>query len=252
MIIDSHSHYDDEQFSSDRNAVFEDLKYHNVEKIINVGCNLASSKNAVALAKQYDFVYAGVGFHPSDAVDCTEDALKKLMALAKHPKVVCWGEIGLDYHYDGIDKALQQAIFISQMEIAKNLQLPVSIHTRDAMADTLKIVKKFQIPGVFHGYSGSMETAGELVKLGYYISFSGTVTYKNANHIKEVAAWVPADRYLVETDCPYLSPEPFRGTRNDSRNLNYTIQEIAALRNIPTEQVVRESNENTKRLFRIV
>ena len=138
------------------------------------------------------------------------------------------------------------------MEIAKELKIPVAIHTRDAMADTLEIVKKCQTPGVFHCYSGSLEIAKELVKIGYYISFSGTVTYKNAKNVKEVAKWIPSDRYLIETDCPYLSPEPVRGTRNDSSNLNYTAQHIAELRNIPVEQVIRETNENTRRLFGIV
>ncbi len=252
MIIDSHSHYDDERFDSDREELLVNLKNNNVEKIINVGYDLQSSKNAVKLANTYDFCYAAVGFHPSDADKCNEDALRELTLLTKDPKVVCWGEIGLDYHYDNVNKDLQKTVFEKQMEIAKNLKLPVSIHTRDAMADTIEIVKKIQTPGVFHCYSGSLEIAKELVKIGYYISFSGTVTYKNAKNVKEVATWIPADRYLIETDCPYLSPEPVRGTRNDSSNLNYTAQHIAELRNIPVEQVIRETNENTKRLFGII
>ena len=252
MIIDSHSHYDDVKFDEDRNLLLQDLKNHNVEKIINVGYDLKSSENAVLLANQYDFIYAAVGFHPSDAADCTEDALKRLKELTKDKKVVAWGEIGLDYHYDNIDKEVQKSAFIKQMIIAKELSLPVSIHTRDAMADTLEIVKKYQTPGVFHCYSGSLKIAKELVKFGYYISFSGTVTYKNAKNVKEVAKWIPSDKYLIETDCPYLAPEPVRGKRNDSRNLNYTAEHIAELRNIPVGQVVRETNENTKRLFGIV
>lgn len=252
MIIDSHSHYNDECFNQDRSFVLEDLKNHNVEKIINVGYNLSSSENAVELANQYDFVYAAVGFHPSDADDCNEAVLSRLIELSKDPKVVAWGEIGLDYHYDNVVKETQKAVFIQQMEIAKELNLPVCIHTRDAMADTLEIVKKFQQEGVFHCYSGSLEIAKELVKIGYYISFSGTVTYKNAKNLKEVAKWIPADRYLIETDCPYLSPEPVRGTRNDSRNLTYTAQHIAELRNVPVEQVISETTENTKRLFGII
>ncbi len=251
MIIDSHSHYDDERFDSDREELLLGLKDKNIEKIINVGYNLESSKNAVKLANTYDFCYAAVGFHPSDAEDCTEAALSQLIELTEDPKVVCWGEIGLDYHYDNINKELQKSVFARQMEIAKELKLPVSIHTRDAMADTVEIVKKFQTPGVFHCYSGSLEIAKELVKIGYYISFSGTVTYKNAKNVKEVAKWIPADKYLIETDCPYLSPEPVRGTRNDSSNLNYTAQHIAELRNISVEQVIRETNENTKSLFGI-
>lgn len=251
-MIDSHSHYNDERFDNDCPLVLEDLKNHNVEKIINVGYNLKSSENAVALANQYDFVYAAVGFHPSDASDCTESALSRLVELAHNPKVVAWGEIGLDYHYDNIVKETQKEIFIRQMEIAGELRLPVCIHTRDAMADTLEIVKKYQQPGVFHCYSGSLEIAKESVKIGYYISFSGTVTYKNAKNLKEVAKWIPADRYLIETDCPYLAPEPVRGTRNDSRNLIYTAQHIAELRNVPTEQVILETTANTKRLFGIV
>lgn len=252
MMIDSHSHYNDEQYDQDRSAVLTDLKNHNVEKIINIGYHLESSENAVKLADEYDFVYAAVGFHPSDAKDFSEDALQRLITLAKHPKVIAWGEIGLDYHYDNIVKETQKKVFIRQMEVAKMLNLPVCIHTRDAMADTLEIVKKFQQSGVFHCYSGSLEIAKELVKIGYYISFSGTVTYKNAKNVKEVAKWIPADKYLIETDCPYLSPEPVRGKRNDSRNLIYTAQHIAELRNIPVEQVILESNANTKRLFGII
>lgn len=252
MIIDSHSHYNDERFDEDRSSVLEDLKNYNVKKIINVGYNLESSINAVELANQYDFVYAAVGFHPSDAEDCTKNALSQLIELTKNPKVVAWGEIGLDYHYDNIVKETQKSVFIQQMEIARDLKLPVCIHTRDAMADTLEIVKRFQTDGVFHCYSGSLEIAKELVKIGYYISFSGTVTYKNAKNIKEVAKWIPADKYLIETDCPYLAPEPVRGKRNDSRNLTYTAQHIAELRNVPVEQVIFETTENTKRLFGIV
>ncbi len=252
MIIDSHSHYDDERFDNDREELLLGLKDKNIEKIINVGYNLESSKRAVQFANTYDFCYAAVGFHPSDASDCSEDALSELIELTKDPKVVCWGEIGLDYHYDNIDKEQQKEVFIRQMKIAHELKKPVAIHTRDAMADSLEIVKKFQTPGVFHCYSGSLESAKELVKIGYYISFSGTVTYKNAKNVKEVAKWIPSDKYLIETDCPYLSPEPVRGTRNDSSNLNYTAQHIAELRNIPVEQVIRETNENTKRLFGIV
>ncbi len=252
MIIDSHSHYNDERFDQDRSVVLDDLKNHNIEKIINIGYNLESSESAVKLANEYDFVYAAVGFHPSDAEDCSESALARLVELSKNPKVVAWGEIGLDYHYDNHIKETQKAVFIRQMEIAKELKLPVCIHTRDAMADTLEIVKNFQQEGVFHCYSGSLEIAKELVKIGYYISFSGTVTYKNAKNLKEVAKWIPSDRYLIETDCPYLAPEPVRGTRNDSRNLIYTAQHIAELRNVPVEQVIFETTENTKKLFSIV
>ncbi|MBO5409415.1 MAG: TatD family hydrolase [Clostridia bacterium] len=252
MIIDSHSHYDDTRFDGDREELLLGLKNQNIEKIINVGYNLESSKMAVKLANTYDFCYAAVGFHPSDAKDFTENEARKLIELTKDPKVVCWGEIGLDYHYDNINKEQQKAVFLHQMEIAKELKIPVAIHTRDAMADTIEIVKKCQTPGVFHCYSGSLEIAKELVKLGYYISFSGTVTYKNAKNVKEVAKWIPSDKYLIETDCPYLSPEPLRGTRNDSSNLKYTAQHIAELRNVSVEQVVRETNGNTKRLFGIV
>ena len=251
MIIDSHSHYDDERFNDDRSMVLNDLKNHNIEKIINVGYNLSSSKNALELANEYDFIYAAVGFHPSDAKDFNDSVAKQLIELTKNPKVVAWGEIGLDYHYDNIVKETQKEVFIKQMEIAKELNLPVCIHTRDAMADTLEIVKKYQTKGVFHCYSGSLEIAKELVKIGYYISFSGTVTYKNAKNVKEVAKWIPKDRYLIETDCPYLAPEPVRGKRNDSRNLNYTAAHIAELRNVPVEQVISEATENTKRLFGI-
>lgn len=251
MIIDSHSHYNDNRFRKDCLDILNDLKNHKVEKIINVGYDLDSSERAVQLAKENEMVYATVGFHPGDVSKCDDLALSRMIALSKEEKVVAWGEIGLDYHYDDIDKELQKAVFQKQMEIARELKLPVCIHTRDAMADTLEIVKKIQNPGVFHCYSGSLEVAKELVKIGYYISFSGTVTYKNAKNVKEVAKWIPSDKYLIETDCPYLSPEPVRGTRNDSRNLIYTAEHIAELRNVSVEQVIRETTENTKRLFGI-
>jgi TatD DNase family protein len=175
--------------------------------------------------------------------------IEVLTRLANNPRVVAWGEIGLDFHYDYSQKDIQIEAFKAQLDVAKSLDLPVIIHSREATEEMMKIMRDFSHRGVFHCYSGSLETAKEIIKMGYYISFSGTVTYKNAKSIKEVAKWIPNDRYLIETDCPYLSPEPMRGKRNDSRNLIYTASCIAELRGIALEQLEDETTNNTRNLF---
>jgi len=249
LLIDSHSHYDDDRYVSDSHAVLSDLKNHDVDIIVNVGCDVPTSKKAVEFADKYDFVYATVGFHPNYVYEMSDRDIDELKALSKHKKVVAWGEIGLDYHYDYSKKEAQLEKFKIQLEVARELALPVIIHSREATEDMMNIMRNYGHKGVFHCYSGSLETAKEIIKLGYYISFSGTVTYKNAKNLKEAAAWIPHDKYLIETDCPYLSPVPVRGTRNDSRNLVHIANCIAELRGISYEQVGKETSENTKRLF---
>ena len=249
MLIDSHSHYDDDRYVSDSNAVLCDLRNHSVDIVVNVGCDVETSKKAVSYAEKYDFVYATVGFHPNYVYEMTDNDILELKLLSTHKKVVAWGEIGLDYHYDYSKKETQLEKFKLQLEVAKELSLPVIIHSREATEDMMNIMRDYGHKGVFHCYSGSLETAKEIIKLGYYISFSGTVTYKNARNLKETAEWIPSDKYMIETDCPYLSPVPVRGTRNDSRNLIHIANCIAELRGITTEQIGKETSENTKRLF---
>jgi TatD DNase family protein len=250
-MIDSHSHYDDDRFSGDCEQILNDLKNHKIDKIINIGCDVETSKKAIALAEKFDFAYASVGFHPNYVFSMTDSDISELIALSKNEKVVAWGEIGLDFHYEYSEKDVQISAFKTQLDVAKTLDLPVIIHSREATEELMKMMRDYKHKGVFHCYSGSLETAKEIIKMGYYISFSGTVTYKNAKTVKEVAKWIPNDRYLIETDCPYLSPEPKRGTRNDSRNLIHTASYIADLRGISLEQLELETMNNTKSLFNI-
>lgn len=250
MFIDTHSHYDDEAFDGDRDELLKSFKKNKIDKVISIGCDIETSRNAIELSKKYDFVYASVGFHPNYAHKYDDNAEKILIDFAKNnSKVVAWGEIGLDYHYDVPEKEIQIENFLRQIEVANKLGLPVSVHSRDAMGDTLEIVRNHRFKGVFHCYSGSVETAKELIKMGYYISFAGTVTFKNARNLKEVARYVPSDRYLIETDCPYLSPEPNRGKRNSSLNLIYTAQCLADLRGVSIEAVCEETTKNAEELF---
>lgn len=250
MFTDTHSHYDDKAFDNDRNELLKSFKANKIDRVITIGCDIETSKNSVMLANEYDFVYASVGFHPNFADKYDDSAEKILIDLAKNnEKVVAWGEIGLDYHYPEPSKEMQAECFVRQIETANKLGLPISIHSRDAMGDTLEIVKNHPFKGVFHCYSGSVETMKELIKMGYYISFAGTVTFKNARNLKEIAKYVPSDRYLIETDCPYLAPEPNRGKRNSSLNLIHTASCLAQLRGISVEQVALETTNNANKLF---
>ena len=251
MIIDSHSHYDDDAFDSDRYEVIESLKDAGVSTVISIGCNIETTKKAHQLSKKYPFIYFTAGFHPEYAEELDDNAVFFLKEMAKEQKMVAIGEIGLDYHYDTPSREIQKKAFIKQMELAHELNLPISIHCRDAVGDVMEIIRKYPGRGIFHCYSGSAETLKEIVNLGYYISFSGTVTFKNAKNVKESAKIVPSDRYLVETDCPYLSPEPNRGKRNDSRNLVHTLKAIADIRGISYQQALNETCENTKKVYNI-
>lgn len=250
MFIDTHAHYDDESFDSDRDELLRSFLKNEIDKVITIGCDIKTSKASVELSNTYDFVYSAVGFHPHDASDFNDENADFLIKLAKeNKKVVAWGEIGLDYHYSEPSKKIQKDAFIKQIEIANSLNLPISIHCRDAIKDTVDILKAYPCKAVFHCYSGSVETMKELVKMGYYISFSGTVSFKNAREIKEVARCVPSDRYFIETDCPYLSPEPNRGKRNSSLNLIHTAQAIADIRGVSIEKVAEETTNNALFFF---
>lgn len=254
MIFESHAHYDDKQFDEDREELLASMKENGIENIINVGSDLRGSKKTVELAEKYDFIYGAVGIHPSDIEDLNEDTYQWLKEQTALEKIVAIGEIGLDYYWDKeeeVQKA-QRYWFERQMNLAKEVNLPVIIHSRDAAEDTLKLMKEMhaeQVPGVIHCFSYSKEMALEYVKMGYYIGIGGVVTFKNAKKLKEVAASVPLDRILLETDCPYLAPEPNRGKRNSSLNLPYVAEEIARIRNITAEEVIEATQKNAQRLF---
>ena len=252
VLFDTHAHYDDAAFDADREALLSRLPSDGVQYVVNVGCDLASSRQAVRLAETHDYIYAGVGIHPGNAGECTSEALSELRRLAAHPKVVAIGEIGLDYHYDTPPRDVQRAAFRAQMHLAETLGLPVSVHDRDAHGESLEIVRAFPgVRGVFHCFSGSVETARELVALGWYLGFTGVVTFKNAKKTAAVAVDVPADRILIETDCPYLAPEPRRGTRCDSSLLVHTGAKLAALRGVPAAEMYAVTCENARRFYGI-
>ncbi len=254
MIFESHAHYDDKQFDPDREELLSSMEEHGIERIINVGSDFASCKHTLELTKQYAFVYGALGIHPSDIADLNEETYEWLRENARLPKVVAIGEIGLDYYWEKEPEvqSRQRYWFCRQMELARELALPVIIHSRDAAEDTMQLMKGIhaeQIPGVIHCFSYSPELAQEYVKMGYYIGIGGVVTFKNSRKLKETAANVPLERILLETDCPYLAPEPNRGKRNSSLNLPYVAKEIAALRGITEEEVIETTRENALRLF---
>lgn len=251
-MIDIHAHYDDDAFDSDRDELLTSLfNDKGVSKIINAGCNIETSLFAIKLAEKNDNIYATVGFHPSDVDKFDEASFEKMKELIKHEKVVAIGEIGLDYHWVSDNKDKQKTVFRKQLELAIENDMPVVIHERDAVADCLEIVLDYNVKGVFHAFSGSKETAKILIDRGWYISFPGTVTFKNAKHPVENALFLPEDRILTETDSPYLTAHPFRGKRNDSSYMRYTLEKIAEIRGTSFEHIERITEENAKRLFGI-
>lgn len=253
LIFDTHAHYDDEAFDADRGALLASLPDSGVGWIVDPGCDLGSSRAAVALAERFPHVYAAVGYHPENCAPFVPEDIETLRALARHPKVVAVGEIGLDYHWaENPPKERQQDVLRRQLALAVELDLPVIFHDRDAHADCFSIVCEFPaLRGVFHCYSGSVELARELWMRGWYVGFDGPLTYKNARKTVEVAREAPPDRILIETDAPYLAPVPLRGTRNDSRNLVHVAQKLAEIRGMSVEDVIALTAENGKRLFGI-
>lgn len=254
MIFESHAHYDDRRFDSDRKELLLSMEEHGIETIINVGSDLEGVKKTLALTEEYPFIYGAIGIHPSEIEDLNEEVYEWLRERCRLPKVAAVGEIGLDYYWDKDEevKRSQRYWFCRQMELAREQELPVIIHSRDAAEDTLKLVQGIhgeQIPGVVHCFSYSPEQAFAYIKMGYYIGIGGVVTFKNARKLKETAAAIPLEHILLETDCPYLSPEPERGKRNSSLNLPYVAQEIARLRGITQEEVMEVTRENARRLF---
>ena len=252
-VFDTHAHYDSGAFNADRMEVLASMPEQDVALILNPGCELDSSRTAVALSQQFPFVYAAVGVHPSDCGDWEDSWLEELRALAAHEKVKAIGEIGLDYYWKANPpREFQQQDFRKQMELARELNLPVIIHDREAHQDCLSIVREYpDVRGVYHCYSGSLEDAKVLVKLGWMLSFTGVVTYKNARKSLEVLEWLPMDRIMIETDSPYLTPEPFRGKRNDSGKVHLVAETIARVKGMEAEEVARITLENGKRFFNI-
>ena len=252
-LFDTHAHYDSGAFNADRLEVLSSMPGQGVELILNPGCDLESSQTAVSLAEQFPFVYAAVGVHPSDCEGFSRETADALRALAAHPRVRAVGEIGLDYYWkDNPPKEFQREVFHTQMELAEQLGLPVIVHDREAHRDCLEVVKAHPgVTGVYHCYSGSLEDAKTLVKLGWMLSFTGVITYKNARRSLEVIDWLPMDRLMIETDSPYLTPEPFRGQRNDSGKVYRVAETIAQVKGIAPEEAAEIALENGKRFFKI-
>ena len=253
MLFDTHAHMDDRAFDADRDSLLSSLPGQGVGLLMNPGCSLASSREASELSRKYPFVYAAVGSHPDAADEVNDAVLDEYRRLVReNPKIKAIGEIGLDYHYEDIPREIQQRSFRAQIALAQELNLPVIVHEREAHQDGMDIVSEFPaVTGVFHCYSGSAEMAKWLIARGWYIGFTGVLTFKNARKALEVAASIPLDRIVLETDCPYMSPEPFRGKRNDPGTLYRMAEALASLRGLSREEVEAVTLENGKRLYRI-
>ena len=250
-IFDSHAHYDDERFRDDLPDVLSHLTQNGVCAVLNVGCDEQSSLSTVSLAKQIPWFYAAVGIHPHAADELSEHWMDTLMPLFSEEKVVALGEIGLDYHWDTPDRESQRVLFEAQLQLAQQVNLPVIIHSRDACADTMALLRKYNPRGVVHCFSGSAETAKEVVNMGMYVGFTGVVTFPNARKTLEAVRTVPMERLLLETDCPYMAPVPFRGKRTTSDMIQYTEQVIAEQTGLSSQEVIDIARENTCRLFGI-
>lgn len=248
-IFDSHAHYDSEAFDADRKELISALPEQGVCGIINCASDMASSLTSLELADGFDFIYAACGVHPHEAEGCKQGYLPVLKKLCSEEKCVAVGEIGLDYHYDFSPRDIQQKVFEQQLVLAKELDLPVIVHDREAHEDTLNLLKKYKPRGVVHCFSGSAEMAKEIVKLGMYIGLGGAVTFKNARKPREVAAEVPADKLLIETDCPYMTPVPHRGERCDSSYIPFTASVLAEVRGVTAQEILDLTKKNAEELF---
>jgi len=253
MLFDTHAHMDDRAFDTDREELLASLPGLGVGLVMNPGCSLESSRNTDKLSKEYDYLYAAVGSHPDVADEVNGAVLEEYRQLvAGNPRIRAIGEIGLDYHYEDIPREIQLKAFRAQMELARELNLPVIVHEREAHEDGMKVVEEFpEVTGVFHCYSGSAEMAKWLIKRGWYIGFTGVLTFRNARKAIEVASQIPLDRIVLETDCPYMSPEPFRGKRNDPGKLYRMAEKLAEIRGLTVEEIHAITTENGKRLYRI-
>lgn len=275
MIFDTHAHYDDEAFDTDREEILSGLSSHGIKNVVNIGVDIPTSKNSIELAEIYDYIYAVIGFHPSEVKEMTEDDIDWLRAHVyknvsaeerikheeivdkkRNDKVIAIGEIGLDYHWSESEEENkdQQYWFCRQIALAKEVGLPIVVHSRDAAADTMQIIKEekaYETGGIIHCYSYSAEQAKEYVDMGFYIGVGGVVTYKNGRRLKETVEAIPLDHIVLETDCPYLSPEPFRGKRNDSIRLPYIVEAIAALKHTSSEAVINQTYKNAVSVYRL-
>ncbi|MGN0383778.1 MAG: TatD family hydrolase [Eubacterium sp.] len=253
MIFDTHAHYDDEAFDEDRENLLDSMKSRGIGYIVNVGANIQSSKETIGLTKRFPFVYGALGVHPNDSKELIiEENCNWLRNSLTKSKIVAVGEIGLDYYWDEPSKEIQKEGFVKQLNMAREVSLPVIIHSRDAAADTLDIVKAEragEIGGVVHCFSYGVDMAREYLDMGFYLGIGGVVTFKNGRKMKEVVEYAPLNRIVIETDCPYLSPEPNRGKRNSSLNLPYVVNEIAAIKNISPKEVINATTANAKKLY---
>lgn len=251
MIIDTHAHYDDEQFDADRESLLGEMEAGGIGLIINAGSTIASWDKIIKLTEEYPFVYGAVGLHPDEAGTLDEKQFGRMKELLVREKIVAVGEIGLDYYWDRESHDLQKKWFIRQLELAREKNMPVIIHSREAAADTFQIMKQHAqgMKAVIHCYSYSAEMAAEYVKMGYYIGVGGVVTFKNAKKLKQVVKEIPLENIVLETDCPYLAPVPFRGKRNSSLYLMYVAEEIAEIKDVAVEKVIRQTEENSRNLY---
>ena len=252
MYFDSHAHYDDERFDEDREELIESLKENGVEIVLNAAADMKSCHTSLALAEKYPFIYSSVGVHPHDVKDLAEAEIEEMKELAKHPKVVAVGEIGLDYYYDNSPREEQRQWFKRQLQLAKEVDLPVIIHSREASQETFDIIMESGVEkGVIHCFSGSYELAKEYVKKGFYIGVGGALTFKNAKKAIEVVEGINLDHILIETDAPYMTPVPYRGKRNDSTYLKFVVQKIAEIKGISEDEVEYVTSQNARKLFDI-
>ncbi len=253
MIFDTHAHYDDAQFDEDRWAVLDGLRAAGVDKIVNVAASLESCQSGYELIQGFPNMYQAIGIHPDEVGELTEEIYTKLLTYYEKDRVIAVGEIGLDYYWDKAPREVQHKWFVRQINEARERELPVIIHSRDAAMDTIQTIKAHGrgLRGVMHAFSYSVEFAEEYVKMGYYLGIGGVVTFKNGRKLKEIVASQPIERMVLETDAPYLSPEPFRGKRNTSANLIYVAEEIGKLKGMSTEEVIQVTEENAKRLFKL-
>ena len=252
MYFDSHAHLDDARFQPDFDDILARMRENGVTGMMNIGCDLPSSERSVALAERYDWIWAAVGSHPDDADHVDAVRIARYRALCQNPRVRAIGEIGLDYHYEDIPREIQKNAFRMQLALAQELSMPVVVHEREAHEDGMRIIDEFpEVKGVFHCYSGSLEMAKELVKRGWYIGFTGVITFKNARKAVEVAEWLPLSRTLIETDCPYMSPEPYRGRRCDPSMVPQMAKKIAEIKGLAPEAVAQATFRNAVTLFRL-
>lgn len=254
MIFESHAHYEDARFDEDREALLSSFPQKGIDYVVNVGSSLKTTQQSIALAKQYDFIYAAAGVHPEETAELNEENFAWLCEQMKQEKVVAVGEIGLDYHWDEPERKIQKVWFERQIALARQVSLPMIIHSRDAAQDTLDIMKACKAEeagGVIHCFSYGVEMAREYLNMGFYIGIGGVLTFKNAKKLKEVANYVPLDRILLETDCPYMAPEPHRGKRNSSLYLPYVAETLATIKGVDVEEVYQITRENGKQMYRI-